>query len=113
MASVADRIEKRRTFAGTGMGTNPDSLEELEKRRDLHQRLIQGKPEKSFGQHLSEKMRKLRGEQDAQDEQPEEQEPEAQEQGAIEPHMGLQPSQDSKLVGSGKGRRSGRVIVKG
>lgn len=105
---MGGKIEKRRTFAGTGMMSSPEALEELEKRRAQHARLIQGKPEKTFGELLDEKLRAARGEAPPEPEAPEPQPP-----GARDPHLGLSPSQDSGLVTSGKGRRSGRVIVKG
>ncbi|MFO0724680.1 MAG: hypothetical protein U1E65_12935 [Myxococcota bacterium] len=101
---MADRIEKRRTFAGTGMLADPEYIEALDKRRDLHDRLTHGKPARPFSEVLDEKMY---GKKAAE-------EPEAPpEKGAIEPHLGLAPTQDAGLVTSGKGRRSGRVIVKG
>lgn len=101
---MAYRIDKRRTFAGTGMLADPEYLDELDERRALHGRLIHGKPAKPFAEILDEKMYGKKT--------PEEPEPPA-EKGAIEPHLGLSPSQDAGLVTSGKGRRSGRVIVKG
>ena len=33
--------------------------------------------------------------------------------GAIDPHLGLSPGQNSDMLVRGKGHRSGRVIVKG
>lgn len=84
--------------------SQPEYLEQLQERRDLHARLIAGKPERTFAAVLHEKMY---GPPPA----PPEEAPRAA--GAIEPHMGLSPSQDVGLVTSGKGRRSGRVIVKG
>lgn len=101
---MGDRIEKRRNFAGTGMMSQPEYLEQLQERRDLHARLIAGKPERTFAAVLHEKMHGPPA--------PPAEEP-PREAGAIEPHMGLSPSQDVGLVTSGKGRRSGRVIVKG
>jgi hypothetical protein len=104
---MAGKIEKRRTFAGTGMMSSPERLEELENRRALHARLIQGKPEKTFAELLDEKLRKARGE------LPPEPPDREDSLGARDPHLGLSPSQDSSIAASGKGRRSGRVIVKG
>lgn len=90
------------------MMNQPEKLEELENRRALHARLISGKPERTFGEILDDKLRAARGEAP-----PEPEAPKEDEKGARDPHLGLAPSQDSGLVGSGKGRRSGRVIVKG
>jgi hypothetical protein len=105
---MSGKIEKRRTFTGTGMMSSPEYLDELEARRARHARLIQGKPAKSFDDHLRDKMRKLSGEAEAEPaEEP------AQEQGAIDPHLGLAPSQDASLAAKGKGRRSAQVIIKG
>ncbi len=103
---MADRIDRRRNFAGTGMMNQPEYLEQLQERRDIHARLIAGKPERTFAAVLHEKMYgpPVAPPEDA-----------PRDPGAIDPHMGLSPSQDVKLVasGGGKGRRSGRVIVKG
>ena len=101
---MGDRIEKRRTFAGTGMLAQPEYLEELEARRARHARLIAGKPERSFQEWLDEKMYGPRVAAIPADPAP---------PGAIEPHLGLAPTQDRAIVTSGRGRRSGRVIVKG
>jgi len=100
------RIGPRQSFVGTGMKNTPEHLEELEERRTLHARLIQGKPEKTFSDFLEEKMK------DDEDE-PESSEDEKPEKGAKDPHLGLSVGQNPELAKSGKGRRAGRVIIKG
>jgi hypothetical protein len=45
--------------------------------------------------------------------QQDKQEDEEQEKGAKDPLLGLSPGQSPELAKSGKGRRAGRVIVKG
>ena len=105
-AVTKGRIGPRQSFAGTGMQNSPEYLEELEDRRALHARLIKGKPEKTFSDFLEEKMR-------ADDDTPEEEEDEMPEKGAKDPHLGLSVGQSPELAKSGKGRRAGRVIIKG
>lgn len=102
---MSGKIEKRRSWTGSGMMNTPDKLEELDERRAYHERITRGKPQKPFSQVLHEKMHP-----DEQKPEPDEQPPE---KGAIDPHMGLSPGQSPDLARSGKGRRAGRVIVKG
>ena len=102
---MGGKIERRREWAGSGMLGSRDYIDELEDRRLKHERVTRGKPEKPFSAILAEKMQ---GKPDS-----EEEEEESRPEGAIEPHMGLQLGQSTELVGSGKGRRAGRVIVKG
>ena len=88
------------------MQSSPEHLAELDERRTLHARLIQGKPEKTFSEFLEEKMRDDDGEEpDDGDELPE--------KGVKDPHLGLSVGQSPELARSGKGRRAGRVIIKG
>jgi hypothetical protein len=101
------RIGPRQSFAGTGMQNSPEYLQELEERRILHARLIQGKPEKSFSDFLEEKMK---GDDEAESGEDAEEQPE---KGAKDPHLGLSVGQSPDLAKSGKGRRAGRVIIKG
>ncbi|MBI4819367.1 MAG: hypothetical protein HY791_24060 [Deltaproteobacteria bacterium] len=98
---MADRIEKRQTFAGTGMMNSPEALAELQERKELHARLIQGKAERTFDEIFEEK---LHGKPQLETTEPV--------KGAIEPLLGLAPSQSADLATSKKGR-SGRVIIKG
>jgi len=99
---MSGRIDRRRGFAGTGMKTDHEFVSELEERRALHDRLTRGKPERSFGDILDEKMHG----------KPTPEEPEEEpEKGAKEPHVGLSPGQSPSLA-QGKGRAA-RVIVKG
>jgi len=88
------------------MQNSPEYLEELADRRALHARLIKGKPEKTFSQFLEEKMH-------GDDQAPEQEDEELPEKGAKDPHLGLSVGQSPELAKSGKGRRAGRVIIKG
>lgn len=108
MDPMADRIDKRQSFTGTGMMNSPEYLDELEERRETHARLIRGKPERTFGDIFAEKLQGKPEESESEEEAPEE-----EEKGARDPYLGLAPGQDSSLAESGKGRRAGRVIVKG
>ncbi|MBI2375902.1 MAG: hypothetical protein HYV07_18055 [Deltaproteobacteria bacterium] len=99
---MADRIEKRHTWAGTGMMNTPEALSELEQRKELHERLIQGKGPRTFDEIFEEK---LHG-------KPEPEQVEEETKGAIEPLLGLAPSQSAALA-TGKKGRAGRVIIKG
>jgi len=101
----SDKIHPRQNFGGTGMMNSPEYLEELEARRAQHARLIAGKPVRTFGEILHEKMH---GKPDS----PEGEEEETPEKGAKDPHLGLSPAQSPDLAAGGKGRRAGRVIVK-
>lgn len=98
------RIDRRRDWNGAGGLAEPDYIEKLQERREKHARLIAGKPERSFAAILHEKIYGP---------PPEPVEEPAREPGAIEPHLGLSPAQDSAIVPKSKGRRSARVIVKG
>ena len=89
------------------MQNSPEYLEELDERRALHARLIKGKPEKTFSQFLEEKMRGDDGD------SPDEEKDDPPEKGAKDPHLGLSVGQSPDLAKSGKGRRAGRVIIKG
>jgi hypothetical protein len=102
------RIGARPSFAGTGMNNSPEYLEELEERRTVHARLIHGKPKKAFSDFLKEKMK---GEEESTDEESADEE--MPEKGAKDPHLGLSPGQNPELAKGGKGRRVGRVIIKG
>jgi len=99
------RIERRRDWNGAGGLAEPDYLERLQERRDIHARLIAGKPERTFAAILHEK---IYGPPLA---EPTEAAP--RDAGAIDPHLGLSPGQNSDMLVRGKGHRSGRVIVKG
>ena len=98
------RIETRPYRVGSGGATEPEAFEDLEVRREKHERLTRGKPAKSFKQILKERMY---GEDEEQDPSP----PEPS-SGAIEPYLGLDPRQDAQLANQ-KGRRSAKVIIKG
>ncbi|MEE2902924.1 MAG: hypothetical protein VYC39_11370 [Myxococcota bacterium] len=100
------KIGPRQSFTGTGMQNSPEHLAELEERRTLHARLIQGKPEKTFSEFLEEKMRD-------DDDEGEEESDELPAKGVKDPHLGLSVGQSPDLAKSGKGRRAGRVIIKG
>lgn len=86
---------------------HPDRLEELEELRAKHERLTRGKPVKAFGDLLDEKMKKRAKPED------EEEKKEEEEKGAKDPLLGLTPGQDIELAKGSKGRRAGKVIVKG
>lgn len=101
---MSSRIERRNNFAGRGMMNTPEHLEELENRRLQHERITRGKPEKPFSQVLHEKMH---GKPEPREEE------ELPERGAKDPHLGLSPGQSPELAEGGRGRRAGRVIVKG
>ena len=88
------------------MQNSPEHLAELEERRPLHARLIQGKPEKTFNEFLEDKMRD-------DDEELDEDGDELPAKGVKDPHLGLSVGQSPDLAKSGKGRRAGRVIIKG
>lgn len=101
---MGGRIERQPYRVGSGNNADPEAIEELEKRRDKHERLTRGKPARTFAMVLADRRRR---------DQPEEEEAEeTREQGAIEPHMGLAPGQDAALVNQ-SGKRSTKVIVKG
>jgi hypothetical protein len=100
----SDRIEKHR-YLPLGMANQPEALEELETRRAQHARLIAGKPDRPFNDILEEK---LHGKKEKKEEDEGEQEP-----GAKDPLLGLSPGQSPALAKNSKGRRAGRVIVKG
>lgn len=97
------RITRRQYRVGSGDNADPEAIEELERRRDKHERLTRGKPAQTFAQVL-----KTRRDRD----RPEEEEEEAPKKGAIEPHLGLAPTQDASLTNAGA-LRSAKVIVKG
>lgn len=99
---MTGKIERRRSWTGTGMQGTPEHIEELEQRRSIHERLIAGKPARPFSAILADKISAARA--------TPEPEPEAESRGAREPHVGLSPAQDPELAQS-KGRR--KVIVKG
>jgi len=101
---MSGKIERRRDLSGSS--TSPEQIEELEERKALHRRLIQGKPSRSFDEHLREKMY---GKPEDEAEEGEE----SPKRGAKDPHLGLSPGQSPDLASGGKGRRAGRVIVKG
>lgn len=103
----SDKIERRQNFGGTGMMNSPEYLQDLQERRELHARLIAGKPERTFGEILHEK---LHGKPEG---APDGEEDDTPTRGAKDPHLGLSPTQSPDLAQSGKGRRAGRVIVKG
>lgn len=96
------RIEPRPYRVGTGDTTDPDHLDELQVRREKHDRLTRGKPERPFAAVLRERMR---------DGEPEPEPPPTIPPGAIEPHLGLDPRQNPELA-AGQGRAS-KVIIKG
>lgn len=98
----------------------PEVLEELETRRALHERITRGKPARPFADLLEEKMRGKKrdggggdegGDKDGNEDQADSAEPE--QKGARDPLLGLAPNQDPSIANPGKGRRGGKVIVKG
>lgn len=98
------RIERRQWRIGAGDHCDPEAIDELQKRQEKHERVTRGKPERKFAQVLKDRRDRDRPEQ-------EEEEP-APQKGAIDPHLGLAPTQDSALANRAGGR-SGKVIVKG
>lgn len=100
------RIYGRNHLVGSGAMNHPDRLEELEELRAKHERLTRGKPVKAFGDLLDEKMKKHAKPED-------EEEKKDEPKGARDPLLGLNPGQDVELAKGSKGRRAGKVIVKG
>jgi hypothetical protein len=107
-----DKIHGRNHLIGSGQMNQPERLEALEARRAQHERLTRGKPAKPFSELLDEKLKKRRREERG-DEDEEKENEEEEEKGAKDPHLGLVPGQSSSIANRGKGRRSGKVIVKG
>lgn len=98
------RIDRRQWRIGAGDNSDPEAIDELNKRLEKHERLTRGKPARGFAQVLKDRRDR---------DKPEEEEvEEAPKKGAIEPHMGLSPTQDSAIANRGGGR-AGKVIVKG
>jgi len=100
---VSRRIERRQWRIGAGENSDPEAIEELQKRQEKHERLTRGKPSRAFAAVLKDRRDR--------DKPEEEEEAEAPKRGAIEPHLGLSPTQDSALTN--RGGRGGKVIVKG
>jgi hypothetical protein len=91
---------------GAGATTgDPDSLDDLQLRRERHERLTRGPPARPFSSVLAAARRG-----GAPEPVPEPLAPAPP--GAIDPHLGLDPRQDAALA-SGSGRRSATVIIKG
>lgn len=106
-----DRIHGRNHLVGSGAMNHPDRLEELEEIRAKHERVTRGKPAKAFGELLDEKLKQRSKGQGEDKEEKEGEEPE--EKGAKDPLLGLSVAQAPAIANRGKGRRSGKVIVKG
>lgn len=109
--AVRDKIYGRNHLVGSGQMNHPDRIETLEARRAQHERLTRGKPVKPFRELLDEKMKRRR---DREEERKDEDDAgeEEQRKGAIDPHLGLLPAQTG-IANRTKGRRSGKVILKG
>src|SRR5215831_17280740 len=107
-----DKIHGRNHLIGSGQMNQPERIEALEARRAQHERLTRGKPTKPFSELLDEKMNKHNREEKGEGSE-DETEDEAEEKGAKDPHLGLVPGQSSAIANPAKGRRSGKVIVKG
>lgn len=101
------RIERQPYRIGSGNNADPEAIEELQERRDKHERLTRGKPVRAFGSVLKDRMKKLRGD------QPEEEAEDENKRGARDPLLGLDPNQDSAIANRPEGKRAGKVIVKG
>ena len=99
------RIQPRPSRVGAGPTRDPDELEELQVRREKHERLTGARPAQSFATVLAGRM-------DGDTSKPPSRDAEPRLEGAIEPHLGLDPAQDAALA-SASGRRSAKVIVKG
>lgn len=100
------RIDPRPHRIGAGQTTiDPENLEDLQLRRERHERLTRGEPKQPFAKVLATRMR------DGEPE-PEPERPAVPDKGAIDPHLGLAPQQDRQLA-SGRRTRSAKVIVKG
>ncbi|MEL6189114.1 MAG: hypothetical protein AAFU79_31215 [Myxococcota bacterium] len=97
------RIETRPYRVGAGDTTDPEHLDELQVRREKHERMTRGKPERTFAAVLRDRMR---GGSDEEEPPTPEASP-----GAIEPHLGLDPRQNPSLA-NGQGRAA-KVILKG
>lgn len=105
--SVTPRIHRRPYRVGAGESGEPEAIEELLQRREKHERLTRGAPSRAFGDVLKQRQKVLHGEED------DEEEAAADEAGAKDPLLGLDPGQSSALSNRPSGRRSGQVIVKG
>lgn len=98
------RIDPRPHRVGSDPSTgDPESLDDLQIRREKHERITRGKPERPFSKVLADRMRG--------GPEPAPEPPAPPPRGAIEPHLGLTPQQDRRLA-SGQ-TRSAKVIVKG
>lgn len=97
---MSRRIEPRPHRLGTPDHHEPEKIDELRERQEKHTRLIAGKPARAFSEVLSQRMKKLRGE----DEPKEEEEGESEEKEAL---LALHPAQAPGLANKKK------VIVKG
>ena len=102
---MSRRISARRWRVGSDGGVGPDDIDELEARREKHERLTQ-RPARTFGEVLKDRIAAGRADADESSEQ-------EAEKGAREPLLGLDPNQNARIANPALGRRSGRVIVKG
>jgi hypothetical protein len=108
-----DKIHGRNHMVGSGQMNQPERIEALETRRAQHERLTRGKPSKPFSELLDEKLKKRRQQEEGEGDEKDENEKEDEKKGAIDPHLGLVPGQSTSIANRAKGRRSGKVIVKG
>ena len=98
---MSRRIEARPYKLGSPENHEPEKIQELEERRAKHARQTGKKPVRTFGEVLTDRMKKLSGE----DEEPEEEGQEQEEQ--REALLALHPGQDMSLANKKK------VIIKG